>query len=1857
MINMFLSIFKMIIAILPFVVLCFVSIKVNLSKSERSKQFFMPIIALIYAVIAMLLMDNINDWLLKLIKKLPKWIALLVGFSWMPEQIGEIFSQIGLAVESLLNKFNMSFWIFFVSNTVIILVYLVIKKACIEIMSKSIGSDNKLHVKIASTFYEFFSERNAWCIKESYVQVRSMFKVFYYSAIALSTILMLVSRKFYLDNLLESMFYPVFGIIVIGELFFYLDGTTKREYTKSILGEDEDAYRIVNYSLLRKFLRSVFGDKLLAESTSINNALTYDITTDEIVQRLEKSDDNKVVCFAKFIDSLNKTGFRLDHNYIHSSLEMLKGKSVLFNNPFYHDLIPYAFYPMNRSLLCHKKVLVVLGRHSVEEDIQEWIKKGIGTVTNIPFMWNIGVLSSEEQDLDIGIVTRSDVLNIELHNINSKFLEQVGFIVIIEPSKLISTAQIGLNLLVKKCQTEEEKEIVYCVCDKNCDGLVDAMSHILMTSITEVSATNKHLGTSSYMCWKTDAELLHHRLIPNISRYLGVGTELSFAALKNQVSKTVWYGGEAFPVTDIRWIDKQYYYDLTKYASIPTNQEVFDECFVTSSNFWSAEIKKNNFITVEDESFNMFEVLRNFSTRTTEQGFINVISSEYLLKDYMADNSSIFATDAKAIPLIVADYTRSNRNTILRLILMMSISPVSAEFLEKELSLLGISTHDLKKQLWYELYSCYSELPSVREYTDTYLQRVENVYSQVLKIDDINWTNELIVVEDKFNLHNGKMETVYSIKDPAFLKHCVSELRSAGYISEDEKGQLHYLGAELRGHIYQKYLPGQFFTFGGKYYEMQYLTADGQILVRRAADHINGRPAYRQVREYTLRGIHLSEKIGAQQNIAGLKVMKEFADICVETCGYYRMEKYNDFANAKLVTFEGNGVPNRVYHNKEILCIVLPDYNGKLTNDIRYTITVLLNEIFKTIFAENQFYICAVTDDTFMDDKKECTNPLTYSVKTDGCELEKNAIYIIEDSQLDLGLTVAVERNLQRIFDIVQDYLDWHMHALEKSLEQPPEPQTHVIFTNDPIYEEESDKSNNKGKKGAFTRLAAGIKKLFGKKKKRSKKNGEDSADEPEKERTTEPQSDIKSDSENASFNMVDEQETINSESRDLLAEKSVREHSDLAEALIKDKVKDSEIANCSDEDFTTVNKPYHESYYMLYGKVCEPKHIDLSGTLSYVSELCSQHNSLKQARDGKKISEFVESTYKPGKPDSRYCDFCGMEIYGVEYETLADGRDRCLGCSRTAIKTEKDFRMLFEDVRRNMESFFGIRINAGIKVEMVNSKALHRRLGKAFLPTPKSDSRVLGVAIKDKHGYTLLVENGSPRMSSMLTMAHELTHIWQYINWNDKAIRKKYGKQLRLEIYEGMAKWVEVQYAYLLNEPATAKRQEILTSYRDDEYGRGFLRYRENYPFSLGTSVTKKTPFINVETPLSPEYCGAFIVRLPDAGINQGDIEEMKRDRDNDNKPVSPIITREEKKIKDRDPTSFHRYAYGLLSDDERVIYDEVLQAINDFTEVINTFSVPITSSQIQKIVDYIQYDHPEIFWFQHGSTVFYDLTTQVVNRLKLDYCLSKEETAEYKEKINMATKSFMTSVTDSMSDYEVVLHIYDNIIQLVDYDSLGLEKQKKTGQSASTFDELRSIYGVLVNKKAVCAGYAKAFQYLLNLCGIECTYVTNKVHAWNLVKLEGDYYYIDVTWGDFSNTQKGAQRSEMVSYDCFCITTEEVLKLESHHLDSEYPLPECTATKCNYYHRQGLCFDTYDFGRIRYIVCESIKQNRFDISFKLASRETFDEFKLKLIAEEKFREALRFASLKNNVRLNLSYSVSVREDRQIITFFVKKL
>lgn len=1065
--NDLLFLLKAALTAMPLLLFVFLNSKANLKKEIRSRQFYMPIVAVVYCIVLFIFMNKISQLCLSLMDKLT---ALLMLIKLTP---------VALFIRGLYNKYVvLAMFMFF--NTAAIVAYVALKFTVTKILSKIKIKPDSLAGKLVGIFYEYDETDCIWYIKPHLGQARTFLKAAYFGGIPIIIIVVMVSLLMFRAGIINTPFYPVFALIIIGELAFFVDGLRKDETKKGLSMSADNSSRKVLYPLLRKPLRTLFGDKLSSEGTTFCDGLYAGGSIDDILADIEKEGGHLGSNYAAFIRTKMEHGLKPNVDYVRCGYDLASGKSLLFNTPFYDKLTPYVFYAMNRELLKSGKVMIVLGRHGTAEDLTAWCRDGMRAVTNVPEMWKIGELNGtrrEEDELpDIGIISRSSVHDLDIHRTNLEFLKQVSFVFIVEPSRLVTTAQIGLNLLIKCCG--KEREITFCSVDRNCDGLVDSLSHILMTNITEVSATEHPHGVSSYMCWTADSDYLQHRIVPGVSRYLGMGTELSMAALKNQVQKAVWYGGEKYPVLDAHWIAKQYYYDLLEYAGLPATQETFDKYFQTSFNMCNEKMNDYSYIVVEDERNNVFETKRNFATIAEKQGFVNVISSEYMLREYMTENTQLFTADAKAIPYVTADYARTNRNVVLTLCLKLCVDGVREKELIRELMMMGIATDNPGSDLWNEVCALFGvDQNGERDAKGNLIITVpaKNKAGRILFEKD-----STITFSRRYSVSVGAFESVYSIENKDFAAIILDDLQNAGYIAEQGEDNC-YIGTELKGHIYQKYLPGQFFTLNGKYYEMVSVTADNRILVRRASEHINGRLSYRQVRRYSVSRLKDSESMGALRTVNGIAISNQFADFSVNTPAYWKLSAYNDFKGGDLV--ELNGVPERRYFNKQLIKLDFSKLGDAFTDEIRMTLTVLLNEVFVTMFADNQPFICAVTPGEF-------DIPVTYSIELPEDVAADKCIYIVEDSQLDIGLLIAVERNLSRILQIVADYLDWNdeMTAFSKSVaeldgmnegEAANVAEAVELASKNKVEEPKTKKPN------IFVRFFRWIKSLFTKKKKK----------------------------------------------------------------------------------------------------------------------------------------------------------------------------------------------------------------------------------------------------------------------------------------------------------------------------------------------------------------------------------------------------------------------------------------------------------------------------------------------------------------------------------------------------------------------------------------------------------------------------------------------------------------------------------------------------------------------------------------------------------------------------------------------------
>lgn len=102
--------------------------------------------------------------------------------------------------------------------------------------------------------------------------------------------------------------------------------------------------------------------------------------------------------------------------------------------------------------------------------------------------------------------------------------------------------------------------------------------------------------------------------------------------------------------------------------------------------------------------------------------------------------------------------------------------------------------------------------------------------------------------------------------------------------------------------------------------------------------------------------------------------------------------------------------------------------------------------------------------------------------------------------------------------------------------------------------------------------------------------------------------------------------------------------------------------------------------------------------------------------------------------------------------------------------------------------------------------------------------------------------------------------------------------------------------------------------------------------------------------------------------------------------------------------------------------------------------------------------------------------------------------------------SKRILSEITSkSMSEYQKVKSIHDYLVENTVFD--------ESAQNA------KSAIGPIIDGKAVCEGYAKAFQLLCVMSGIDCIFVTGDAdgdHAWNKVKIGDLWYNVDVTWDD---------------------------------------------------------------------------------------------------------------------------------------------
>ena len=510
--------------------------------------------------------------------------------------------------------------------------------------------------------------------------------------------------------------------------------------------------------------------------------------------------------------------------------------------------------------------------------------------------------------------------------------------------------------------------------------------------------------------------------------------------------------------------------------------------------------------------------------------------------------------------------------------------------------------------------------------------------------------------------------------------------------------------------------------------------------------------------------------------------------------------------------------------------------------------------------------------------------------------------------------------------------------------------------------------------------------------------------------------------------------------------------------------------------------------------------------------------------------------------PDN-VCVFCGKDLQTEESFLWNNRHNICSECNDEYVPTAEETALILDYI----------------------GTYLTRRFGVTLPDVQVAADEQVDISELDVEAKTILLNPAVPLTAVHMELLRQTVRLWQLEN-----LRMTGDPE-----FEGQVLFVLVQYLEHLKQHSICRRF----------HGRALAQ--SDYP-SLGYAALRQAL-------MTQSHDNSFRYML----------EHFR-------KGTSPVIIRTNPKRSTRvtDPSAVARHYNDELTGEDKEIYDLLVNGVARMEPRIDVSAYGRTRDEIHEIWTAMRYDHPEFHWHnQYYWEPDFIPHTDKVAAVKPNYYMTADERERRQREIESSVEQYLEGITDETGDFDAALQVFLNLAKELDYDSIALDRQEKQEgrliHRRDTPDDLRNLYGALVQKKAVCAGYAIAYQYLLQRLGMEAITVSGNAggrHAWNIIKMEGDYYHVDTTWGDGSDTDP-AKNSDEPSFAYFGLSDQEILKARS--VDPEPPAPRCTATACNYFVRNGLYFTAYDHAAIKERLVAFLqdgKKKRVDLRFSNA-------------------------------------------------------
>lgn len=323
-------------------------------------------------------------------------------------------------------------------------------------------------------------------------------------------------------------------------------------------------------------------------------------------------------------------------------------------------------------------------------------------------------------------------------------------------------------------------------------------------------------------------------------------------------------------------------------------------------------------------------------------------------------------------------------------------------------------------------------------------------------------------------------------------------------------------------------------------------------------------------------------------------------------------------------------------------------------------------------------------------------------------------------------------------------------------------------------------------------------------------------------------------------------------------------------------------------------------------------------------------------------------------------------------------------------------------------------------------------------------------------------------------------------------------------------------------------------------------------------------------------------------------------------------------------------RIGYNQLSAAEKKAYEQFERAFNSCSSTVDSNCID-RNVDVMKVLQVALGDNPQIVYFNKtqiriSASIFGGKQIHFRGAVPLSQARIMQKQLE-----SALTKAIEEiELLNPLSNYDKLICIYEYLQDNVTYDSKELEACCRLGRSVNPMSH--NAYGVLVNKMGVCDGISSALSLLTQRMGFECSMVSGKAtfrtsvfseHAWNVIKIDDNFYHIDATFDVNHKEQTGEY-----SYEYFCVNDDSINRDHDWDINTT---PVCSREDISFYIRNR-CYAN-NISQLEEIFAKYAKSKQKVVRAKIADGITIPEPEDQYLGQKLVDIAVsmrRFASIK---------------------------